>query len=190
MTYIALLRGINVGGHIVKMEHLRKLFVELGFTQVRTYIQSGNVFFETEQADREILTQMIEQHLYLALGFKVPVFLRTIPELEQILALDPFQHLNITADMRLCVVFTDETIPGTLDLPLRAPKNDMEIIHTTEHEAFMVWYIINGRPPANYNFSVLGNRTTSRFFHTLAKILQAAKKGEKSEAPGGSSASL
>ncbi len=186
MIYIALLRGINVGGHIVKMEYLRKLFMELGFTQVRTYIQSGNVFFETAQADRETLTGMIEQHLYLALGYKVPVFLRTIPEIEQVLALDPFQHLNVTSDMRLCVVFTDETIPNTLALPLRSPKNDMEIIHTTDHEAFIVWYIINGRPPAAYNFKVLSPRTTSRFFHTLAKILQAAKKGEQSEAPGGS----
>jgi uncharacterized protein (DUF1697 family) len=184
MIYIALLRGINVGGHTVKMEYLRKLFVELGFTQVRMYIQSGNVFFETEQTDRETLTQMIEQHLHLALGYQVPVFLRTITELKQILALDPFQHLNVTSDMRLCVVFTNETIPNTLSLPLRSPKNDMEIIHTTEHEAFMVWYIINGRPPAAYNFKILGDRTTSRFFHTLAKILQAAKKGEKSETPG------
>jgi uncharacterized protein (DUF1697 family) len=177
MLYIALLRGINVGGHVVKMERLRELFAELGLTNVRTYIQTGNVFFETEQTGRESLAQTIEQHLYEALGYKVPVFLRTLGEFAEILALDPFKHLEVTPDMRLCVVFTDQTIPATLDLPLRSPKNDMEIIHTTEHEAFMVWYIINGRPPAAYNFKVLGERTTSRFFHTAGKILQAAKKG-------------
>lgn len=176
MLYIALLRGINVGGHVVKMERLRELFADLGLTNVRTYIQTGNVFFETEQTERESLAQTIEQHLYEALGYKVPVFLRTIEEFAEILALDPFQHLEVTPDMRLCVVFTDQTIPATLGLPLRSPKNDMEIIHTTEHEAFMVWYIINGRPPAAYNFKVLGERTTSRFFHTAGKILQAAKK--------------
>lgn len=176
MLYIALLRGINVGGHVVKMERLRELFAELGFTNVRTYIQSGNVFFETAQADREMLAQTIELRLHEALGYKVPVFLRTIPEFEEMLALNPFKHLDVTADMRLCVVFTDQAIPDTLPLPLRSPKNDMEIIHTTEHEAFMVWYIINGRPPAAYTFKVLGERTTSRFFHTAAKILQAAKK--------------
>jgi len=181
MIYIALLRGINVGGHIVKMERLRELFMELGFTHVRTYIQSGNVFFEATDTDRETLTQMIEQHLLLALGFEVPVFLRTIPELEQIIASDPFKHLNVTSDMRLCVVFTVEMIPNTLALPLRSPKNDMEIIHTTDHEAFIVWYLINGRPPASQGFKVLGDRATTRFFHTLAKILQAAKKGERSE---------
>ena len=177
MLYIAFLRGINVGGHVVKMERLRELFAELGFTNVRTYIQSGNVFFETTQTNRETVTQTIEQHLHAALGYKVPVFLRTIQEFEEILALDPFKHLDVTPDMRLCVVFTAESIPNTLALPLRSPKNDIEIIHTTEHEAFMVWYIINGRPPAAYNFKVLGEKTTSRFFHTAAKILQAAKKG-------------
>src|SRR5690348_9160245 len=109
MIYIALLRGINVGGHTVKMERLRALFVELGFTHVRTYIQSGNVFFEeTAETDRKILILTIEQHLRQALGYEVPVFLRTILELEQIVALDPFQHINITPDMRACVVFTSE----------------------------------------------------------------------------------
>jgi uncharacterized protein (DUF1697 family) len=178
MIYIALLRGINVGGHTVKMERLRELFVELGFTQVRTYIQSGNVFFETADTDRAALTLTIEQHLHKALGYEVPVFLRTIPELEQVIATNPFKHLSVTAEMRLCVVFTAELIPKTLVLPLRSPKNDMELVHTTDYEAFTVWYIINGRPPAAQGFKVLGNRITTRFFHTTAKILQAAKKGE------------
>ncbi len=57
MVYIALLGGINVGGHNVKMEHLRQLFTQLGFANVRSYIQTGNVFFETSQDDRHVLTQ-------------------------------------------------------------------------------------------------------------------------------------
>jgi Uncharacterized protein conserved in bacteria len=183
MIYIALLRGINVGGHVVKMERLRELFTQLGFTHVHTYIQSGNVFFETVQTDRELLTQTIEQLLRQALGYEVPVFLRTIPELEQVLAIDPFHHLNVTPDMRLCVVFTSDIIPKTLALPLRSPKNDIEIIQTTDREAFTVWYLTNGRPPATQRFKALGDRTTTRFFHTTAKILQAAKKGAKNEAP-------
>ena len=178
MIYIAFLRGINVGGHVVKMERLRELFTEMGFLHVRTYIQSGNVFFETGQTDRPGLTQTIERHLHAALDYEVPVFLRTIPEMEQIMNIDPFQHLNVTPTMRFCVVFTAEKIAPTLVLPLRSPKNDMEIIYTTDYEAFIVWYIINGRPPAAQGFKVLGNRTTTRFFHTAAKILQAAKKGE------------
>ena len=175
MIYIALLRGINVGGHVVKMERLRELFTELGFTHVRTYIQSGNVFFESDSTDRAALASAIEPHLRQALGYDVPIFLRTVAELEQILATNPFQHLNVTSDMRLCVTFTSQKIPE-LVLPLRSPKSDMEIVHTTNYEAFIVWHIINGRPPSSQGFKELGDKTTTRFFHTTAKILEAARK--------------
>lgn len=113
MDYIALLRGINVGGHTVKMDALRKLFVELGLTNVRTYIQSGNVFFTTESADRAVLAERIERHLRAALGYEVPACLRTIPELERVVAVDPFASLTVTPDMRLCVMFTNDLSRAT-----------------------------------------------------------------------------
>lgn len=179
MLYIALLRGINVGGHQVKMDDLRKHFSELGLANVRTYIQSGNVFFETEETDRQALTERIEQHLRATLGYDVPVFLRTAEELEQLLASDPFKALTVTPDMRLCITFTADPIPNNLALPLRSAKNDMEIIATTEHEAFVVWYIIDGRPPSSSTLldKTIGKNSTTRFFHTSAKILAAARKG-------------
>ena len=178
MRFVAFLRGINVGGHTVKLEHLRDLFAQLGFSRVDTYIQSGNVFFETAQSDRKALTRKIEQRLQGALGYGVPAFLRTIPELEHILSLDPFKGLKVTPDMRLCVMLTRDPIPENLSLPLRSPKKDIEILHTTRHEAFVIWHIINGRPPSLRGFleEVLGETTTTRFFHTAVKILQAARK--------------
>ena len=178
MLYIAFLRGINVGGHVVKMEHLRGLFAELGLANVRTYIQSGNVFFESPDDDRKALAQRIEQHLREALGYNVPVFLRTVAELEHILALNPFKNINVTPDIRLCVMFLAEPVAKDLALPLRSPKDDSEIVQMTELEAFVVWYLIKGRPPgSNFLDKTLGRNTTTRFFHTTAKILEAAKKG-------------
>jgi hypothetical protein len=92
-------------------------------------------------------------------------------------ASDPFRHLTVTPDMRLNVLFAANRIADGLPLPLRSPKNDMEIVRTTAYEAFVVWYIINGRPPASQAFldRALGVTTTSRFFHTTAKILAAAR---------------
>jgi len=179
VVYIALLRGINVGGHMVKMERLRELFTELGLANVRTYIQSGNVFFESAEENRETLTQTIERHLQAALGYAVPVFLRTIPEIEQLFALDPFKDREVTADMRLCIAFTANPIPTPPALPLWSPKRDMEIVSMTTREAFIIWYIINGRPPASDSFlaKTLASAATTRFYHTTAKILEAAKKG-------------
>ncbi|WP_375435761.1 DUF1697 domain-containing protein [uncultured Hymenobacter sp.] len=177
-TYIAFLRGINVGGHRVTMDVLRRLFTELGLSNVRTYIQSGNVFFETEEQNRAQLTARIEQHLQQTLGYRVSVFLRSVAELEQLLTLNPFGHLAVTNDMRLCVMFLAEPAPVGLELPLFSPKADMEIVSLTDQEAFVVWYIIEGRPPASMTFldKTLGRQTTTRFFHTAAKILEAAKK--------------
>lgn len=179
MTYIAFLRGINVGGHRVTMEVLRRLFTELGLTNVRSYIQSGNLFFDTpEQEDRTLLTARIELHLQQALGYAVPAFLRSPKELDHLLALNPFRHLTVTDDMRLCLMFLSEPAPTGLILPLRSPKADMEIVHLTDREAFVIWYIIDGRAPATMSFldKTLGRRTTTRFFPTAAKILEAAKK--------------
>jgi uncharacterized protein (DUF1697 family) len=179
VIYIAFLRGMNVPGRSVKMERLRGLFGELCFANVRSYIQSGNVFVEASSDDREALARTIGLHLYRALGYEVAVCLRTIPELERIIALDPFKGLHVTSEMRLCVVFTTATIPGDLALPLRSPKGDMEIVRTTSHEAFVVWHLIGGHAPAAKGFQerVLGRDATTRYFQTTAKILAAAKRG-------------
>ena len=177
MEYIAFLRGINVGGHTVRMERLRELFEALGLKDVRTYIQSGNVFFTAPAKNRTTLTLKIEAHLQKALGFKAPVFLRTIPEVDLLLASDPFKAIEKTPDTRFCVVFGEKSMPRSLSLPLYSPKKDAMIAGMTQAEAFVVWYIINGRPPAADQFleKTLGQATTSRFFHTLAKIAEAAK---------------
>ena len=177
MRYIALLRGVNVGGHIVKMDRLRDLFGELGYGNVRTYIQSGNVFFDTDEADRAALTGAIEERLLTALGYAVPTCLRTVPEMQQTLALNPFTETTVTPDMRLNIVFSTRPIPTPAELPVWSPKRDMEIRSVTAMEAFVVWYLQAGRPPASDAFlkQTLGGPLTSRFLHTTIKILEAAR---------------
>lgn len=73
-TFIALLRGINVVGHRVKMERLRELFGELGFSNVRSFIQSSNIFFEANEEDVAALTFRIWKRSW---ALQPPVFLRT-----------------------------------------------------------------------------------------------------------------
>jgi uncharacterized protein (DUF1697 family) len=180
-TWIAFLRAVNVGGRVVKMERLRELFGELGLAQVRSYIQSGNVFFRAAaDLDRAELTGRIERHLEQALGFAVPVMLRTVDEVAAVLARDPFAQVEITPEVRLCVVFLSEPLPADLALPVRSAKGDLEVLSATPGEAFVVARHLNGRPAAN-PASVLGRsyagQGTSRFFHTTEKILAAARKG-------------
>lgn len=86
-------------------------------------------------------------------------------------------NIEQTEDKRFCVVFTDEPLNGKLDLPIRSSRKDMELIAVTRYEAFIVWYIINGRPPSGtFPVDTLPPRNTSRFFHTLEKILRAAQE--------------
>jgi uncharacterized protein (DUF1697 family) len=178
ITYIAFLRAINVGGRTVKMERLRDLFSELGFGNVRTYIQTGNVFFDTPETDRKAMTDRIEAHLKAALGYDVPTLVRTIPDVEHALALDPFRDVEVTPDVRLTVVFVSEPLPEGLELPYRSPKGDFEVVAATPGEVFLVQRRINGRPadPTAFFEKTSAGKGTSRFFHTTAKILEAAKK--------------
>ncbi|MEI6779144.1 MAG: DUF1697 domain-containing protein [Chloroflexales bacterium] len=88
--WIALLRAINVGGHTITMEALRAHFAALGFTQIGTFIASGNVIFESPVADAPALEAQIAQHLRQALGYTVATFLRAPAELSAIAQYQPF----------------------------------------------------------------------------------------------------
>ncbi len=175
--YVAFLRGINVGGHSVKMEVLRKLFQEMGHGNVGSYIQTGNIFFTNHEKNRTILIEKIEAHLHQALGYSVPVCLRTLDEIEDILALDPFKEINVTQNDRLSVTFLQTKLEKALQLPQVTPDGGFELIGATESELFVVWHLINGRPGKSYVFEhILETSSTTRFWHTLIKILTAAKK--------------
>jgi len=81
--YIILLRGINVGGkNIIKMEHLKQVFENMGFTEVRTYIQSGNVFFQTSESDTLMLADSIEHQLQKIFCTEIKTLVLTAKDLE------------------------------------------------------------------------------------------------------------
>lgn len=89
-TYVALLRAINLGKrNKVKMATLRELLESMGLENVQTYIQSGNVIFDSEET-AEHLTQQLEQEIQSAFGFLVPVIIRTASEWDQIIRRCPY----------------------------------------------------------------------------------------------------
>lgn len=90
MKYVAFLRAINVGGHaIIKMADLKKMFESARLGNVQTYIQSGNVIFESE-ADSDTLAKQIERQLEKAAEYKIHVFVRTMREVQTIATKPPF----------------------------------------------------------------------------------------------------
>jgi uncharacterized protein (DUF1697 family) len=89
--YISLLRGINVGAYKrIKMEHLRTSFEALGFEQVKTYIQSGNVIFKTTKLSPQLLSDRIEKRLLTDFGFAISIVSRTLDEMAKAIEDNPF----------------------------------------------------------------------------------------------------
>jgi len=91
----AFLKAINVGGHTVKMDHLKKLFEKMGFENVETFIASGNVVFETKSKTVDPIKKKIETELEKSLGYKVATFIRSTKELKEIAEHKPFSEIEL-----------------------------------------------------------------------------------------------
>lgn len=112
MKYIAFLRAINVGGHTVKMVDLATIFESFGVTNIKTFIQSGNVIFESK-IDESNLTKKIELGLRAKLGYEVATFLRTQTEFSSIIKENPFSDDNLEDNVTIFITFL--TFPPTAE---------------------------------------------------------------------------
>jgi uncharacterized protein (DUF1697 family) len=90
MRYIAFLRAINIGGHVVTMAELKKMFESMGFKSVETFIASGNLIFEAPKQKAEAIDKKISAGLKKKLGYDVATFVRTEEEIAAIAAHEPF----------------------------------------------------------------------------------------------------
>jgi uncharacterized protein (DUF1697 family) len=117
MMYLALLRGINVGGqNKVEMSRLKTVFESIGATEVRTYINSGNVIFEHDRAPTRLVAA-IEKAIETEFGFAVRIVLRTVDEVKSLTKAIPDAWKEDSA-MRCYVMFLwdDVDAPSVLDL--------------------------------------------------------------------------
>jgi uncharacterized protein (DUF1697 family) len=103
-THIALLRGVNVGNNMLKMEHLRAMLAGLGFADVRTYLQSGNALFSAKGAPADLAAK-IERKVSEATRLPVSVIVRTRAELQRVIAGNPFAKEAGTAPKTVHVAF-------------------------------------------------------------------------------------
>ena len=135
MRYIALLRGINVGGQKrIKMIDLKSMFESLGFKNVKTYIQSGNVIFDYDTTDTIKLANQIEEKISEIFGFLVKTIIRTDEELRSIVANNPFvKEPNIELDKLHVTFMLDIPDPSTvLLLDVKKEENEKFLIISKE----------------------------------------------------------
>jgi uncharacterized protein (DUF1697 family) len=131
-TYIAMLRGINVSGHnIIKMEQLRASFAALGFSNTKSYIQSGNLVFEASNASTAGLVEKISRKILGDFGMSVPVTVKTAKEIDQIIKRNPFPKMPGIDPSKLHITFlSTNPPPKALEqlLPLAAKSEQFRII--------------------------------------------------------------
>ncbi len=136
--YIAMLRGINVGGHkTIKMEDLRALCSGVGFRNVETYVQSGNVVFQTPIENPAILSKRIGETVLQSFGFDVPVIVRTSKEMRNVIANNPFLKEKDIDSSKLHVTFLSETPQKGSLKKLEALSTSPDRFYPSLHEVYL-----------------------------------------------------
>ena len=174
MTYIAFLRAINVGGNnIVKMDRLRKLFEGEGYTNVETFIASGNVIFDGTGKTGSV-ERAIEAMLKEALGYEVSTFVRTGAELRALAAHDAFTPAAVTKATRFNVAFLARPLDAKGKKALMALKSRVEDFHVHGREIYWLSQVMQSESEiSNAVFEkILGQRSTVRGISTVRKMAE------------------
>jgi uncharacterized protein (DUF1697 family) len=174
---IAFLRAINVGGHVVTMDRLRKEFEALGFTDVETFIASGNVIFTARTADTAALEKKIAARLHEALGYEVATFVRTCDEVAALAEYRPFPAAQTADDATIYVGFLDRPLNAADARAVRTFKTDVDDFRVRGREVYWLRRTRQTDSPFKYVSleKKLKIRVTFRGINTVARL--AAKHG-------------
>ena len=174
MKYVAFLRGINVGGkNKIKMENLREVFASLGFETVKTYINSGNVIFETVETAGKELAAKIESAIEKEFALKIKVIVREMSEIENIVANNPFAG-QFENEKDLHVFFLDEELPADKRELLLSTNNENEQFAVRNKEIFchLRVSVLDSLMGKDYIGKKLKVFATARNWRTVNKILE------------------
>src|SRR5262245_5962635 len=168
-TYVAFLRAINVGGHIVKMNRLQKLFEDNSCTDVQTVIASGNVIFQSASRSEKSLAARIARCLEEGLGYPVATFLRTPAELSAVARRKPFDDDGAA---NLYVGFLAQTPPASAIQALRACAGPVDDFRVAGREVY--WLCRTSFSRSEFSGAkiekLLGAPTTLRNITTVRRI--------------------
>ena len=174
MRYVALLRGINVGGNnMIKMEKLREIVAELGFKNVKTYINSGNVAFDTVPADDKKLAEQIHEAIHSEFGFDISVMVRSVDEIKDLIAANPFEG-QFDDDKNLHAFFLNEPLSPEQTALLLAHGSDAERFHLGDRYllCLLTISILDSVLGKGFIDKKLKVATTARNWRTVKKLAE------------------
>ncbi len=177
-TYIAILRGINVTGHNkLPMADLRSQLTKLGYENIQTYIQSGNVMFECKQTKPEELAEQIAQLIKKAWNYDVPVIVFEPDYLEVVIKSSPFMNGRSADITKLLITFLAEE-PQTENIE-RLKSYDYQPDEIVIDKKVVYLFCPNGYGKTKYSNNFIENKlkvaATTRNWKTCNKLLEMAK---------------
>jgi uncharacterized protein (DUF1697 family) len=174
MKYFAFLRAINVGGHNVKMAALKQIFESLGFTQIRTFIASGNVGFESPSKQTKELEKSLEKKLQSSLGFEVATFLRTEAELTEISNFKPFSESALKTAVSVNVAFLKDSSDDEVVRKVMTLKTLTDEFNIHGREVY--WLVRTRQSESSFSNAVLEKTikasSTIRGIETIKKMIR------------------
>ena len=169
---IAFLRALNVGGHTVKMNHLKLMFESLGYANVETFIASGNVIFTTKSAPGPAMATKIEKKLLHELGYDVETFIRTDAEVASLAERVVFSAAEIASSHSTYVGLLRESLSADAINALATFNNETDSFRHQEKEIHFLTRIGMGASSfSNVKFEKqLGVPTTFRNINTMVRL--------------------
>ena len=178
MTFVALLRAINLAGHNpVAMSALREMVSGLGFSDVQTLLQSGNVIFRAETQNAKKLESLLEKEAKTKLGLATDFFVRSAKDWKALIERNPFPEEAKRNPARLVAMFLKDPPSAHSIAELKASIQGREIVSVEGKEAYLVYPdgIGHSRLTNAIIETRLGTRGTGRNWNTVTKVAVLAQ---------------
>ena len=174
-TYIAFLRGINVSGkHKVPMAELKELLVDQELKEVETYIQSGNVVFKSELNNNKALEKQIKAAILRRFEFNVPVIVKTVDQVKEILNQNPFKTNDENLRKQNYYVLLNEQPKQEAVEKFKLENFVNEEFYITSNCVYLKCHAGYGKAKLNNNLTErkLKVEATTRNYRTMSKLLE------------------
>lgn len=176
-SYVAFLRGINVGGHHrLKMADLRREFAAWGFQNVKTVLASGNVLFDARDTEPAALAATVRKGINETFGMDVSVVVRTLDQIKALVDQNPFNGITVTPETRRYVTLLADNDQISMNVPLESPQRDFRILRVSAGEVFSVLTLtprsgtVNSMDLLEKEF---GRNITTRNWNTITRIAES-----------------
>ena len=176
VQYVAFLRGINVAGKWVKMEDVRKQMTSSGFENVQTYIQSGNIFFDSSDKNEKTVQDKVARVISKLVDSETQVAVFPRVELRVLLQTKPFDKIETKSDDKKTIIFMVKE-PAHPKVPLISSKKDVEVFFYRNRIALGVSHKAGGKHeyPTALIESKWSTPATTRFWHTFENMMDEVK---------------